>query len=232
MRIGILETGFPPVELQEAHGTYPDMFARLLAGHGFEFRSYPVLKDVFPEGPQDADGWLITGSRFGVYEDHDWIRRAMDLVRQIAAAKVPMVGICFGHQLMAQALGGEVRKSGKGWGLGPVDYEDLETGGTMKIIAVHQDQVEVQPPATKIIAANDFCPIAGLAWTETPALSWQPHPEMTPAFTSGLIEMRRGLTYDDALADGALSRMDQPLTSPALGGRIARFFQENAKVAA
>ena len=73
MRIGILETGFPPKELQEAHGTYPDMFAKLLAGHGFEFQAWPVLKDVFPEGPQAADGWLITGSRFGVYEDGELV---------------------------------------------------------------------------------------------------------------------------------------------------------------
>ena len=73
MRIGILETGFPPRELQEAHGTYPDMFAKLLGGHGFEFQAWPVLKDVFPQGPHDADGWLITGSRFGVYDDEPWI---------------------------------------------------------------------------------------------------------------------------------------------------------------
>lgn len=230
MRIGILETGFPPRELQEAHGTYPDMFAKLLGGHGFEFQAWPVLKDVFPQGPHDADGWLITGSRFGVYDDEPWIARAMDLVREIAAAKVPLVGICFGHQLMAHALGGRAAKSDKGWGLGPVDYRDLESGETMRIIAVHQDQVLEQPPRTRIIAENDFCPIAGLAWEDTPAISWQPHPEMSPAFTTGLIEMRRGLTYDDALADAALGRMDQPLTSPALGQRIARFFEENAKV--
>ncbi|SFI41815.1 type 1 glutamine amidotransferase [Albimonas pacifica] len=230
MRIGILETGFPPRELQDAHGTYPDMFARLLAGHGFAFRAWPVLKDEFPAGPQEADGWLITGSRFGVYEDEPWIARSMDLVREIAAAKLPMVGICFGHQLMAQALGGHVEKSDRGWGLGPVDYRDLEIGEPMRIIAVHQDQVTTQPPATRIIAQTDHCPIAGLAWTETPAISWQPHPEMSPAFTSQLIEMRRGATYDDALADAALSRMSEPLTSPALGARIARFFKENAKV--
>ena len=231
MRIGILETGFPPRDLQEAHGTYPQMFERLLAGHGLDFRAWPVLKDDFPAGPEDADGWLITGSRFGVYEDIPWIRRAEDFVRAVHAARLPMVGICFGHQLMAQALGGKVEQSGKGWGIGVQRYRDLEAGEEIAIVASHQDQVTAQPPATRVIAESDFCPIAGLAWTDGPSISWQPHPEMSAAFSRGLIEDRIGTLYPEPVARAALDSLASPLDSPAMGTRIARFFLDHAAAA-
>ena len=228
MRIGILETGFPPEELRETYGSYPEQFAKLLDGHGFEFKAWPVLTDDFPASPADADGWLITGSRFGVYEDHAWIPKLEAFVRQAVAARIPIVGICFGHQLLAQALGGKVINSDRGWGVGPNDYRDLETGKTITIVASHQDQVVEQPPATEIIAESDFCPIAGLRWTDAPVISWQPHPEMSKGFVTDLLKMRYGTTYPKDVADKALARMEDPIDSPAMGDRIARFFQENA----
>jgi GMP synthase (glutamine-hydrolysing) len=232
MRIGILETGFPPKELQEAHGLYSDMFARLLDGHGFEFAAWRAPLGEIPESPAEADGWLITGSKYGVYDDLDWIRTSEAFVRKVLAAKVPLVGICFGHQLMAQAAGGRVIKSDRGWGLGPSAYRDLSTGGEMTIVAVHQDQVVEQPDGTRLIAESDFCPIAGLEWEDAPAVSWQPHPEFGRAFARDLIETRRGTTYSEDVADAALSRLDAPLDSQALGERIARFFETHGKRAA
>jgi GMP synthase (glutamine-hydrolysing) len=232
MRIGILETGFPPKPLQEAHGLYSDMFARLLDGHGYEFRCWRTPLGEIPESPEEADAWLITGSRYGVYDDLDWIRDSEAFVRKALEAKVPMVGICFGHQLMAQASGGRVVKSDKGWGLGPHDYEDLATGRTMTIVAVHQDQVVTQPENTRLIARSEFCPIAGLEWRDAPAISWQPHPEFGPAFARDLIESRRGETYAEDLADRALARLDAPLDSQEMGDRIARFFDEHGRRAA
>lgn len=225
MRIGILETGFPPKDLQEAHGLYSDMFARLLAGHGFDFAVWRAPLGEIPADPSEAEGWLITGSKYGVYDDLDWIRASEDFVRQALAAKVPLVGICFGHQLMAQAAGGRVVKSDKGWGLGPHDYEDLTRDAPFTVVAVHQDQVVTQPPGTRLTARSEFCPIAGLEWENAPAVSWQPHPEFDPAFARALIEARRGEVYAPELADAALARLDAPLDSPSLGARIARFFE-------
>ena len=65
---------------------------------------------MFPEGIHDADGWLITGSRHGAYEDHPWIPPLEEFIRDAYAAQVPLVGICFGHQIIAQAMGGKVEK--------------------------------------------------------------------------------------------------------------------------
>ena len=93
MKIGILQTGHPPTELAPTHGDYPSMFERLLGGRGFTFQTWSVVDGEFPAGPQDADGWLITGSRHGVYEDHPWIAPLEALVRDIIAAGKPLVGI-------------------------------------------------------------------------------------------------------------------------------------------
>ncbi len=228
MRIGILETGFPPKDMQDEHGTYPAMFERLLDGHGFEFRSWPVLLDEIPSSPSEADGWLITGSKYGVYDDLPWIRETEEFVRRVVEARVPLVGICFGHQLMAQALGGEVAKSDRGWGIGGQTYLDHETGRNIRILASHQDQVTRQPEGTRLIASSEFCPIAGLAWEDAPAISWQAHPEFRPAFSRALIEDRIGTVYGEAIARTALDGLEEPLDSPAIATRIARFFKDHA----
>ena len=101
MQIGILQTGLAPEMLAPKMGDYPDMFARLLDGNGFTFRTYRVVEGEFPASVTDCDGWLITGSRHGVYEDHPWIAPLEQFIRDAYAAHVPMVGICFGHQIVA-----------------------------------------------------------------------------------------------------------------------------------
>ncbi len=110
MQIGILQTGMAPDVLAPTMGDYPGMFARLLDGNGFSFRTYAVVKGEFPASATDCDGWLITGSRHGVYEDHPWIPPLEQLIRDAFASHVPVVGICFGHQIVAQAMGGKVEK--------------------------------------------------------------------------------------------------------------------------
>ena len=108
--IGILTTGHTPDELLADYGTFADMFATLLGDFAFTFKRFTVVEGEFPASPDDADGWIVTGSKHGVYEDLAWIRRLEDFIRQTHAAQVPMVGICFGHQVMAKALGGTSKK--------------------------------------------------------------------------------------------------------------------------
>ena len=110
MKIGILVTGHPPDELREKFGTYDGMFRTLLGGHGFTFETYHVVDSQFPENAESADGWVITGSRHGAYEDHPWIPPLEDLIRAIHDKGQPLIGVCFGHQIIAQALGGKVEK--------------------------------------------------------------------------------------------------------------------------
>lgn len=227
MLIGILQTGDVNPALEDRFPPYDQMFSRLLDGHGLSFRAWRANHGDLPEGPDAAEGWLITGSAAGVYEDLPWIAPLEELVREIAAARRPLAGICFGHQLMAQALGGRVVKSDKGWGIGVQSYREAATGRTLRVLASHQDQVVEAPPGAEVIASSAFCPNAALRWTHAPLISWQPHPEFEHDYSRAIIEMRRGQAYDPEFADAALAALDQPLDSAEIGDRLARFFVEH-----
>ena len=177
----------------------------------------------FPDdGARDAV--LITGSPAGVYDDFPWIAPLMDFIR--AATETRMVGVCFGHQIMAEALGGHVVKSEKGWSTGLHDYSVVRRESWMDgeeavaIPASHQDQVVVQPPSTKIVAASDFTPFAALAWTDRPAISFQFHPEFSPDFAKALIAERYDRVPDP---DAAIASLDAPNDNARVGGWIRRF---------
>jgi len=123
MKIGILQTGHSPAELLGDLGNYGQLFVKLLDGQGFTFEIFDVLNMQFPDGPTDCDGWLITGSRHGAYEDLPFIPPLEDLIRAVYATDRPLVGICFGHQIIAQALGGTVEKFAGGWAVGRQTYD-------------------------------------------------------------------------------------------------------------
>ncbi len=222
MRIGILQTGTSPEELKPRHGDYDDLFRRMLGGRGFSLTTYPVLDGVLPDDVHDADGWLITGSRFGVYEEHDWIPPLEAFIRDAFAAAVPIVGICFGHQILAQALGGTVKKFDGGWSVGAATYES-ENGAQETMLAWHQDQVTRIPAEAKVIGSSDFCANAILAYGNK-ALTVQPHPEFTPEFLTDLLAARRAI-LPDHIADQAVARMNEPLTSGDFANRIEAFFK-------
>ncbi|MGA0714206.1 MAG: peroxidase-related enzyme [Gemmobacter sp.] len=152
MHIGILQTGAAPDALRPDHGDYPDAFERLLAAEGFRFTTWRVEEMEFPPGIDAADGWLITGSRHGAYEDHPFIRPLEAFIRAALGAGVPVVGICFGHQIMAQAMGGRVERFAGGWAVGPTRYDF--GGETLTLNAWHRDQVVAVPPGAEVIAQN------------------------------------------------------------------------------
>lgn len=225
--IGILETGRPPAELVPEHGNYPDMVRSWLDLPGAEFRSFALLDGEIPQDPVAADLWVITGSKFGVYEGHDWIAPAEAFIRACQGAAVPMVGICFGHQLIAQALGGVVEKSDRGWGLGVHRYAPVnwpaglgQVPETIALQAFHQDQVITPPKDAETIAESEFCPYAAL-WYPGFALTVQGHPEFDKPFTRDLLESRRGAVRDDALVDTAMASMARAVTRVDLA-RIVR----------
>ena len=223
MQIGILQTGQAPDALKGTSGDYPDMFQRLLAGHGLTFRTYHVEGMDFPSSVHDCEGWLITGSRHGAYEDHPFIPPLMDFIRAAYAGHVPMVGICFGHQIIAQAMGGRVERYAGGWAVGPQDYDF--GGEKVTLNAWHRDQVVAKPDAARVIAGNDFCTNAALLYDDR-AFTVQAHPEFRPEFVDGLMRTRGpGLVPDD-LMDAARARLDDPIADRSMAAQIAAFFKQ------
>lgn len=221
MRIGILKCGQSPEVTRDAHGDYDDMFVKLLAGRGLDFDSYHVEAMQFPASVHDADGWLISGSRHGVYEDHAFIPPLEDFIRRAHAASVPIVGICFGHQIVAQALGGKVEKFGGGWAVGPQTYDF--SGQPVTMNAWHQDQVVERPDGAEVVAANGFCENAALVYGDR-AFTVQAHPEFSDAFIDGLIEHRGGSVPQPLIAAARDRRGTADATSVA--DRIEAFFRK------
>ena len=222
MKIGILQTGDAPDALRPAHGNYPDLFQRLLADQGFSFQTWRVLDMDLPASPHDAEGWLITGSRFGAYEDHPFIPPLEDFIRTVHAAGVPLVGICFGHQIVAQAMGGRVEKFPGGWAVGPTDYDFA--GQPLRLNAWHQDQVTSRPPGAALCATSPFCENAALLYGDR-IFTIQAHPEFHSAFAADMIERRgRGLV-PDPLLDAAAARLPEPLDDTRLAQAIGTFLR-------
>lgn len=225
MKIGILETGRPPIELINAGKSYPDLFATMLSGHGFEFTPYWVEGGEIPTDATEQDGWLITGSRHGAYEDHAFIPPLEDLIREIYAQGQPMIGVCFGHQIIAQALGGKVEKFVGGWSIGPTTYTETN-GSSLSVIAFHQDQVIEKPSEARVLASSDFCKYAALAYGDK-VLTIQPHPEFDDTFVRDLITLRRDVLPQKESQD-ALEHLSRPLNTDRVAEQFARHFKQFA----
>jgi GMP synthase-like glutamine amidotransferase len=225
MKLAILETGRPPGELADRFGDYPDMFSELL-GPDFEAESFDVQAGELPREPGAYPAYLITGSSAGVYEKLPWIPELMHFIRSANDSR--MVGVCFGHQIMAEALGGRVEKSDKGWGAGLHRYwvvrpePWMDHADTIAAPASHQDQVVVQPPKTEVVAASPFTSYAALAWTDRPAISFQFHPEFSPEFAKALIEKRYDIVPDP---DAAIASLDAPNDNARVAAWIRRFLK-------
>jgi len=224
-RIAILEAGFPPRDLQPSFGTYPQMFESLL-GRDSVGPVYDIAHGKYPAQVQDHDAYLITGSSAGVYDDLLWIAPLKAFLTD-AKGKAKLIGICFGHQIMAETFGGHVVKSDKGWGIGLHHYRLSGAAGWMsglKKVAIpvcHQDQVVVQPPATRLLGGNAFCPLGILAYEDQPAFSVQFHPEFDPAFASALIDL-----VEDEVAPAKAAEARASLEEPNDRHRVADWIRD------
>jgi GMP synthase-like glutamine amidotransferase len=228
-RVTIIETGIISPKPRERHGSFPQMFQRMIsaadASVAFDVVSV-VAGEPLPD-PAALEAILITGSPAGVYDDFGWIAPLEDFVRAAYASNTPMAGICFGHQLMAQALGGIVRKSEKGWGIGRHTYDiapgnSVIEGDHIALACSHQDQVIEPPRGAKTFMFSDFTPHAGLLYGNGAALSVQPHPEFSVDFAHLCCELREGKAPDDVVT-AAKASLELPLESARLGEAITRF---------
>lgn len=225
MNVAILRTGSPPDALLSRFGEYDGMFARLL-GAEFETTGYDVRRGEYPAAVEDHPAYLITGSPAGVYDLLPWIAPLEDFLRA-ARGKAKLVGICFGHQVMAEAFGGRVEKSERGWGVGLQDYEIWQRPGwmagapaTIAVPVSHQDQIVALPPDSEVLAANAFSPFGMLAYPGQHAISMQFHPEFEPDFARALIEARRAVLPDP---DTAIASLSAPDDRPTVATWIRRF---------
>lgn len=212
MRIAILQTGHNNPDLPKTLRDYPQMFHDLLApiaedkfdgADAVSFTNFAVVDGIFPDNVSDFDGYIITGSRHGVYEDLPFIAPLMRFIQESYAKDIPQMGICFGHQALAQALGGQVEKSTKGWGVGirkvnvvkATNWMDKDSD-TLDLIYVHQDQVTELPDRAVHIAGDAFCPNAAFAIGDT-VFSVQGHPEFDKGYVHELLAIRGKEMGDD-----------------------------------
>ncbi|KAA1190408.1 GMP synthase [Pseudohalioglobus sediminis] len=226
MKIGILKTDAVRPEWVPDFGEYPDMFIALLAREdpGLEFAVYDVEEGIYPQDIDEVDAYLITGSKSSVYEDKAWIKQLMVFVRELHARKKKLVGICFGHQIVAQALGGKTEKSTKGWGQGLHTHTFVETppwhdGGSpeLQILVSHQDQVVKNADGARVLAASEFCENAVVQIGEH-ILTFQGHPEFVPGYSSEIMDYRREMIGDEVYETGMAS-----LQESHEGDRVARW---------
>ena len=235
MKIGILLVGRASEDLVDKYGTYAEMLINLINSDEklFEFKTFNILDGIFPLNHNDCDGWILTGSPHGVYEEHSWIPIVSQLIKDIYDNKLPIFGVCFGHQLIAQALGGNVEKSTKGWGLGLHTYQinnktnymgNLSSEVTLNIC--HQDQVLSPPNGATVYAKSDFCENAGF-YIKDKVLTMQAHPEFLVDFIKALLTARRDVTIPKQFVDPALIGLKShpdSVQSNQFAETIRRFF--------
>lgn len=198
MRLCLFQCDHVDAELMHVAGDYGDMFERLFerVAAPFEVFRHDVIDGVWPERIEDYDAFWISGSRFSVYERIPWIEELAERVRQIARLERPLVGICFGHQMLAHALGGRVERSTRGWGLGIKravvrerrDWMEPALEGP-RLIMSHQDQVIELPPEGVVLTSNDHCPVSAMKIGAT-NLGYQGHPEFSPEYLDALMSSR------------------------------------------
>ena len=228
-RIGLLMMGHVDPKSQHVGGDYPELFGSILTPLGIELVRYDLDAGRFPSDVTECDGWLCSPSRMSTYDDVPWLGDAESLLRSIVVEEAPYVGICFGHQLLAQALGGMVERSPDGWGVGVRDYEVLSKElwmtpftGSLALIGSHQDQVVRMPADAVPLFRSDYCPNGGFAIGER-AWTIQVHPEFTPELADHLLAGRIGLIGADRVA-AARATLGRPLDRHLLAQWIAAFF--------
>ncbi len=238
MKITIIQVGQTPEPMLDRYERFEPQYQNLLlrSGQDFEFETAAIIDgEKFPD-IASLQGIVITGSAFGVYDSPPWIDDLREFIVDAYAANIAMLGICFGHQIMADALGGKVEKSNKGWGIGRHVYRVEQKpvfmngiGDEIAIAASHQDQVIVAPKNAEVFMASDFTPNAGLIYNNGRVISMQPHPEFNATYSKALV---------DRLDDGRLSKeqakeahisLDKPMNQAEVGAGLAQFFKKTVK---
>ncbi len=200
-------------DLRHIQGEYPDMFTSLFPE--IKFDVFAVCDGHFPEHAAEYDAYIVNGSRLSVYDDIDWIKQLKAFVREIQLAGKKYVGVCFGHQILAEALGGKVAKSSNGWCVGvhrlKVTQEEnwmAPFQEKMNLLMMCQDQVQQLPPNATVLASMEKCPV-GMFQVDN-MLGIQAHPEFSKEYDEALMLLRKERIGEDVV-DAGIQSLEQPI---------------------
>ena len=228
--VGLFLVGHIDAGSLHVGGDYPELYQELLGPHGINLVTYRCDEGQFPASLDEQDGWLCSPSRLSVYDDVAWLRNVEEMLREIVRTETPFVGICFGHQLLAQALGGTVRKADVGWGIGAKEYAVHATKEWMdpprdviRLAASHQDQVIDVPADATVWADSDYCPNVGMFVGER-AWTLQVHPEFSPALADSLLATRTALFGEEPAAAARATLTQASLDQDLLARWMSAFF--------
>lgn len=236
LRIGLLEADHVAARYRAIDGDYADMFAAMAARADptAELVVYDARHGQLPARPDECDGWLCTGSSASVYDDEPWIDALAGFVRAVHDARRPFVGVCFGHQLVAHALGGRTERATGGWGAGALAMDvtapEAWMGGgpsSATLLYSHQDQVTVLPPGGRVLGAAAHCPVAMLA-VDGHIVGIQAHPEFTAAYLRALL-VDRADRIGEAGTAAALASLERPTDETAVAGWLLAFLRRAAQ---
>lgn len=226
LRLGILQAGEINPKMKAGLPGYQDMYSALFSSANDQIAiTYIQVRDnEFPASVDDYDAYLVTGSPAGVYDDEIWMNPLKDFIRLAYAQGKRLIGVCFGHQVIAEVLGGSAEKSDKGWGVGVRTVEIKAHQGiipddvqAVDLLYMHQDQVTKAPPQAEVLAGDAFCPIA--AYTiDDQVLSLQGHPEFTPEVIAGILDFRK-----DTIGEERVSQGHESLATPHQGAFVGQW---------
>ena len=217
MKIGILKCDSTNEHFREEHGDYQDWYKSLFQSvePSLEFETYDVILGEYPKKLQENDVYLISGSRYGANDGDKWIDDLEIFVLELQHQKHPLIGICFGHQMIAKVLGGKTESASQGWGVGVQNYQKILTEPWMEpdleqfsILSFHKDQVTQLPEGAVLIAESDFCPYSAYYIGEW-LISFQGHPELTKEYVRALLHQRENILGQEVLESGIKSLEQQ-----------------------
>ena len=231
-RVGLLVCGHVDPRAQAVAGDYPALFAALFAPHDVVLVPFAADEGDLPLSLSDCDGWITSPSRSSAYDDQPWVHGMVEVVRRLVEEERPFAGICFGHQLLAQALGGRVERAAVGWGVGPKQYEVVNqrpwmdppaVDGHFRLVASHEDQVTLLPPGAELLATSGYCPNAMMALGAR-AIGLQPHPEFVAPLSAALLDLREEMIGADRVT-AARAVMGDPLDRELVASWIINFLR-------
>ena len=233
LHVGLLEADHVGDRFLPIAGGYREMFAAWMRPHapGLRWSCFDACHGELPSSPEDCDGFICTGSRASAYGSEPWIAELAAFVRALHDARKPYVGICFGHQVLARALGGEVARAPGGWGVGVHAMSIAAAEPWMRpplaecrLPYMHADQVTRLPAGAVALASSDHCDVAMFRVGET-SLGIEGHPEFPAAYSEALLRDRANRIGSDRVA-AALDSLATPTDSLAVGEWIARFLAQ------